>query len=120
LGAENSGSLYHLDVEKTKDIKNYVHVEQLKPQFDDKLFEVTDKRVRRNILGAANNIPEALVTASDGALFGTNADTYKQMKIFYSEQTEEERGALEQALTKIGFPTKIEPIIKPETTPSVQ
>lgn len=112
LGSENSGSLYHMDVEQTDDLKNYVHIEQLKPQIDDKLFVETDKRIRRNIMGAANNIPEAMVNASDGALFGTSADTYSEMKLFYSEQTKEERDKLQETLAFLGLPVTIEPIIK--------
>jgi len=96
-------------------VRRKVHIEQLQPQFDDKLFEVTDKRLRRNILGAFNNVPEALVSASDGALFGTNAETYKEMKLFYSEQTEEEREKLQETLSYLGFPCIIEPIVKRET-----
>lgn len=114
LGAENSGSLYHIDVDQADDITKVVHTVQLKAQFDDKLFEVSDKRIRRNILGAANNIPEAMVSAGDGALFGTQSETYKEMKIFYSEQVEEEREKLQETLSFLGFPVIIEPIAKRE------
>lgn len=110
LGAENSSNIYHLDVEQTEDLSNVLKIEQFKAQFDDKLFEVTDKRVLRNIFGAFNNIPPALVLSSEGSLFGTNADTYNEMKVFYSEQTSEERSKLERALKYVGFPVKIKPI----------
>lgn len=119
LGAENSGSMYHLDVVKADDLDKVVKIEQLKPQYDDKLFVETDKRIRRNILGAANNIPEALVTASDSALFGTSADTYAEMIKFYSEQTKDERLLLENALYKIGLDVRIAPIFMETTTTNV-
>ena len=118
LGSEDSGDLYHLDVDQADDITKVIYVNQLKPQFDDKLFEVTDKRIRRNILGAFNNIPEALINASDGALFGTSADTYVQMKLFYSEQVEEDREKLQETLTYLGFPCKIIPIVEKTQTPT--
>lgn len=119
LGAENSGSVHFLNVEQTDNLDNVIKFIQLKPQFDDKLFEVTDKRILRNIFGAFNNIPPALVLSSEGALFGTNSDTYNQMKVFYSEQTKEEREKLERALYYMGFPIKIKPIsIKEQNTVS--
>lgn len=45
-------------------------------------------------MSAFNNIPEPLVNASDGALFGTSGETYSEMKKFYSEQNDEEREAI--------------------------
>lgn len=110
LGAENSGSLYHLDVESTEDLSNVLKIEQLKPQFDDKLFTETDKRNRKNILGCANNLPEQLLYASDGALFSQGSDTLIEYKKFYSEQTEDERSALERAVKQLGFNYSIKPI----------
>lgn len=117
MGAENSSSIYHLDVEQTESLENVLKIIQLKAQFDDKLFEVTEKRISRNIFGAFNNIPPQLVQSGDGALFGTNSDTYNQMKVFYSEQTKEEREKLERALYYMGFPIKIKPISIKEQNP---
>jgi hypothetical protein len=114
IGAENSGSLYHLDVERADSLDAIIKFIQLEPQFDDKLFVEADKRLRRNILGAFNNIPEPLILAGDGAIFGTNAEAYKAMKLFYSEQTEDERYKLSETLTYLGFPCEIKPIISPE------
>lgn len=110
LGAENTGSVHYLNVEQVDNLDNVLKFIQLKPQFDDKLFEVTDKRILRNIFGAFNNIPAALVLSGEGALFGTNSETYNEMKVFYSEQTKEEREKLERALYYMGFPIKIKPI----------
>lgn len=112
MGAENSGDMYHLDVEASMNLDEILKVIPLKAQFDDKLFDSTDRRLRRNILGAFNNIPEALVNASDSALFGTSAEAYEQMKLFYSEQTEEEREKLEETLSYLGFYVRIKPIIE--------
>lgn len=117
LGAENSGSMYHLGVEHAENLDQVLRIEQLKPQLDDKLFVENDKRIRRNILGAANNLPEPLIYAGEGALFGTSADAYTEMKQFYQEQTQTERKALEKAFKKLGFETKIIPIIPEENAP---
>lgn len=112
IGAENSGSIYHLAFDSIEDINNVVRVEQLKPAIDDDLFTKTTKRLRTNILGAFNNIPEALVFSGEGALFGTSGDTYREMKKFYSEQTSEERKKIEEMLEMLGYPCQIEPIAK--------
>ena len=45
-------------------------------------------------MASFNNIPEALVMASDDSLFGTSDGTYEQMKKFYSEQNDEERESI--------------------------
>lgn len=115
LGAENSGSLYHLDVEQTEDLDSILKTIQLNPQFNDKLFTENDKRIRRNILGAANNIPEPLIYAGEGAIFGVGQGIYEDMKLFYNEQTQRERYIVEKALKRLGFETQIIPIIENKT-----
>lgn len=111
MGSEGSQDLYHIDVEQATDIDKVIYVNQLKAQFDDKLFDLTDKRLKKNILGSFNNIPPALVDSSDGSLFGTSGDTYKKMQEFYNDQTEEEREAITTALQKLGFNCEIKPLI---------
>lgn len=110
LGAENSDSVFYMDLVKADDLEKVLKIIQLKGQYDEKMFSETNKRISRNIFGAFNNIPEALVMASDGAMFGAQSETYKEMKIFYSEQTEEERERLQETLAYLGFPVKIKPI----------
>jgi hypothetical protein len=111
LGAENVGSLLVLEAEQTDEIDKILKIEQLKAQIDDKMFVEQDKRIRRNILGAANNLPEPLIYAGEGALFGTSGDTYREMKLFYQEQTQKERKAIEKSLKHLGFETKIIPLV---------
>lgn len=111
LGAENASNIYHIEVENVENLDNIIKFVQLQPQFDDKLFEQTSRRITRNILGAFNNIPEPLVFSGSGALFGTNAETYKEMKLFYNEQTERERSSIEKTLNYIGFQVKINSIL---------
>lgn len=112
MGSEGSQDLFHMDVEQTADIEKVIYVNQLKAQFDDKLFDLTDKRIKKNLLGAFNNIPLGLVDSSDGSLFGTNEGTYQLMQEFYNDQTEEEREEITTALALLGFPCKIKPLIE--------
>lgn len=113
MGAEASANAYHIDVEQSDDISKILHTIQLDAQFDDKLFSETKKTIRENILGAFNNVVSFLILAND-TMFGTQAETYKEGKIFYSEQNEYEREQLERAFDFMGFPIKIEPIAKRE------
>ena len=116
LGSENSGSVFIVEVpqEVTQPLDKAFIVQQLKPQFDDKLFESTVKNIRQSIMGAFNNIPEPLVFAASGSLFGTSADTYTEMKKFYWEQNEWERSQLEQTLKMFGYNLEIVPIVNEE------
>lgn len=113
MGTENSGNLFVVEVPQSldSDLENSFLVKQLPAQFDDKLYETTIKNLRQNIMGAFNNIPEPLVFAGSGALFGTSADSYNEMKRFYWEQNEYERSALEQTLRMFGFDVEIMPIV---------
>lgn len=110
LGAENSSHIYHLDVENTESLENVLKIIQVPTQYDDDMFVNTDKRIRRNISGVANNIPEPLIYASEGALFGTSGEKYREMKDFYTEQTKEERMILERTVKGLGFDVRLEAI----------
>ena len=94
-----------------KDLDKAFVVQQLKAQFDDKMFGSTIKNMRQNIMGAFNNAPEPLIFSGSGSLFGTNAETYKEMKLFYWEQNEDERSMLEQTLRMFGYDVNIIPIV---------
>lgn len=113
LGSENSSTVFTVEVPQNidKDLDKAFVVNQLKAQFDDKLFESTIKNLRQNIMGAFNNIPEPLVFSGSGAMFGTSGDTYTQMKLFYWEQNEYERSTLEQTLRMFGYDVNIIPIV---------
>lgn len=109
LGAENSANVLVVDVPlgATEDLNKAFVVNQLKPQFDDKLFTNLEKSLEKKIMRAFNNIPDALVSSGDGALFGVNAETYEQMKRFYWEQNERERSKLERTLRMFGYDVEI-------------
>jgi len=110
LGSENIGGTYHLSIGATDDIDKMFKVGQVKAEIDDKLFSETKITLRDNIYAAANNIPAQLVK-SDTSIFGTQSETYLEMKKFYTEQTQDERKEIEDTLTYLGFPCKIIPII---------
>lgn len=112
LGAENSNGVYHLDFASVDDIDKVMKIIQVKGQYDEKMFADTRKALQSNILGAFNSVPEILVLSASGALFGTSGEAYEQAKIFYNEQTEEERWELSDAFTYLGFPCEIKPIIE--------
>lgn len=120
LGADNIGGTYRLALEAGVEIDKVFKVGQVKAEFDDKLFSETKSTLRDNIYSQANNVPMQLVKA-DSAMFGTQSETYLEMKKFYSEQTFEERKELEDTLTYLGFPCKIIPIIETNEliTPSI-
>src|SRR5690606_21713702 len=115
LGSENASQVYHLNVEQASDLSQVLRVEQVKSQFDYQQFEQALKTIRRNILGAANNLPEGLAFSDQGALFAGSGESYKQMKQFYWEQNSWEREKIETTFWKLGFIFKFKPIIK-ETT----
>ena len=113
LGAENSSSVLIVDIPQgvNVDLDKAFMVNQLKPQFDDKLFDTTIKTCRVNIMGAFNNIPEALVFASS-SMFSPTAETINELKRFYWEQNEAERSALEQTLRLFGYDVNILPLVE--------
>lgn len=111
LGSENSGGVYYLSVASADDIDKVITFKQVKSDLDEKMFEKTVLNVEDKIIGAANNAPKALVKSQD-SMFGQSSSTYIEMKKFYTENTEEERSKLEQAITYLGYPCKIIPVVK--------
>lgn len=116
LGAENSGDFYYMSVDSVDKIENTIKFIQLQPEFNDKLFDSTSTRLKKNIMGAYKNVPEILIAAGDGALFGANSETYVQAKLFYSEQVEKERYRIIETLQQLDFVVDIQPIIEVESS----
>lgn len=111
LGAEGSSDIYHLDVESIDNLDNVLKIINVPSQFNDKQFSVVQPSIRRNILGAANNLPEGLAFANEGTLFAGSGESYIQMKNFYWEQCEWERQKIEDAFWKMGFIFNFKPFI---------
>lgn len=119
LGADNSGSMYHVDALKADSLDNVLKVIQLKPQIEADLFEGLLKGTRQNILGVFNNLHEALAFSNSGTLNSASGDALEQYKLAYSENTSYEREKLERALFHIGLNyrgnmIKIRPILTSE------
>ncbi|WP_027378184.1 hypothetical protein [Chryseobacterium daeguense] len=117
LGSENSADVLTIRVPAgvSDDINKVFAVDQLKAQFDDKLFESTKKTLKQNISGNFNNIPESMVYASETALFAPNSDTFTEMKKFYWEQNEDERTELESVLSMLsGLTVSFIPVVDEE------
>lgn len=110
LGSENIGGTYHLSLEAGAEVDKVFKVGQVKAEFDDKLFSETKTTLRDNIYSQANNVPSQLVKA-ETSIFGTQSETYLEMKKFYTEQTQDERKEIEDTLNYLGFPCKIIPIV---------
>lgn len=99
LGIDKSGGVYLQFVDHTDDLDKIAKSLVLPSTFNDKMFEKTERSLSRKILGAADNLPEVLVYSGDGALFGTNPDTFENAKIFYNENTRYYRDLLSRTLS---------------------
>lgn len=107
MGAENSDSVMVVSVDNMTEPDKFMHIIDIPSDYNDDMFKETIGRVRRNILGGASNLPEALLFTNDGGLFSGSGEQFIQMKKFYSEQTEKYRLMIEKALLRFGFDTKI-------------
>lgn len=96
LGDDNANDLvvFPAELGDGQTFDDVLKIVQVKPIYDEKFITEVLPQVRKTIMASFNNIPEALVMASDGSLFGTSDGTYEQMKKFYSEQNDEEREAV--------------------------
>src|SRR5690554_241729 len=99
VGIDNSGGVYVQFVDDTDDIEKMVKSVKLESSFNDKMFEKTESSLSEKILGAFDNLPKVLVYSGDGALFGTNPETFENAKIFYNENTRYLRDLLSRTLS---------------------
>ena len=96
LGAENSGSLLHVELEHQEDkLDDAILVKAIPSDIDDEMFKYTEESVFKNILMAFNNQPVGLVR-SDNALFGSSGESLQIMKETYQENTTFERNTVEE------------------------
>ena len=111
VGIDNSGGIYVQFVDDTDDIDKMVKSVELKSSFNDKMFEKTEQSLSRKILGAFDNLPHVLVYSGDGALFGTNPETFENAKKFFNENTRYLRDLVSRTLSDtIGIDLKIKGI----------
>lgn len=98
MGAEGSAGVFVKKVTNVDDIDKVMKIVNFPSSFDDKMFEVTEKRLRRNILQCFDNLPEILVYSGDGAMFGTNPETWENAEAYYFKRTRYLRDYLKETL----------------------
>lgn len=101
VGAENAGGAMHIEIdfdhEKLEDAILFKNIES---KLDDKLFEYTERSVRKNILIAFNNLPNGLVEQSEG-IFSNSGEAIIQMQKQFDENCEVERSQFIDLLNDI-------------------
>lgn len=98
VGVENNEGFMSLEMElEGDDIDKAIKHIKIDTDIDDKLFEYTEGSTSNNIRKAYNNVPVILVDSSDHSIFGNSGEAILQAKMFYQEQTHEERMLIEQA-----------------------
>ena len=103
LLGEDGGNVWRVESEIGEDGKliPVVDVQTIEASVDPKLFIETGKIIENNILNSFNGIPKVLAKSSDGALFGTNSETFIEAQKYYQKETKEERMVVEKTLNKI-------------------
>ncbi|SNA77296.1 hypothetical protein [Flavobacterium psychrophilum] len=96
IGADSAESLLHLQMEfEGDDIEKSIKFLDVNTNINDKLFEYTEKSTSNNIRKSFANVPSILIENNDNSVFGQSGEMLKQAKIFYQDQTEEDRDAIE-------------------------
>lgn len=102
MGAENNEGAMILEMEHSgDDIEKVFKTENVATDINDKLFEHTEKSISNNIRKVFNNVPSILVENSDNSIFGQSGELLTQAKIFYQEQTVNNRRIIEVFLKRI-------------------
>ncbi len=97
IGAENVDGVMHMEMEFSGDkLEEEIMFKNIESNIDDKLFDFTEKSVSDNIRMCFNNVPATLIKSSDGSLFGASGESIKAMKVFYQDQTFDERSKVQE------------------------
>lgn len=101
IGADNADGMLHLEMEfEGDDINKTMSFIDVNTNINDKLFEYTEKSTANNIRKALGNIPSILIENNESSVFGNSGEMLKQAKLFYQDQTEEDRDTLETDVLK--------------------
>jgi hypothetical protein len=101
IGADNADGMLHLEMEfEGDDIKKIINFIDVNTNINDKLFEYTEKSTANNIRKAFGNIPSILIENNESSVFGNSGEMLKQAKLFYQDQTEEDRDTIETDVLK--------------------
>lgn len=102
IGAENADGVMHLEMEFESDkLEDEILFKQVESNINDKLFAHTENSVRDNIMMCFNNVPSALIKSQDGKLFGSSGEAIREMKLFYQDQTNNERMIVESIVNRL-------------------
>lgn len=101
IGVENVDGVMHLEMEFEEKVEDEIFFKNIDSNIDDKLFAHTENSVSDNIRMCFNNVPAALIRSQDGKLFGSSGEAIQSMKVFYQDQTENERMIVEQTINKL-------------------
>lgn len=101
IGAENADGVLHLELgQESDELEKEILFKNIDANINDKLFAHTETSVSNNIC-MAYGVPPLLIRANDGSLFSTSGEAITQMKIFYQDQTNDERMMIEQIINKL-------------------
>lgn len=99
IGADNVDGMLHLEMEfEGDDIEKSIKFIDVQTNINDKLFEYTEKSASNNIRKAYGNIPSILIENPESSVFGQSGQMLTNAKIFYQEQTEEDRDVQENEI----------------------
>ena len=95
LGAENADGVFHMELDfEHENLENAIVFKNIESNIDPSMFEKIEASIRKNILIAINNLPVGLIESSEG-VFQNSADSLKEMKLSFWENTYKERDSLE-------------------------
>ena len=101
IGADNADGMLHLEMEfEGDDIEKTIKFIDVNTNINDALFKHTEISCANNIRKAYANIPSILIENTDNSVFGNSGEMLKQAKIFYQDQTEEDRDTIETDILK--------------------
>lgn len=101
VGADNADGVMHLELEMESDeLEKEILFKNIDANINDKLFAHTEGSVSENIC-VAYGVPPQLIRPSDKGLFSASGEAVREMKIFYQDQTNDERMMVEQIVKKL-------------------
>jgi len=100
-GAENSSEVVLLEAgQQSDDLSKQINLSDLSGEYNDKLFEYSDKQAEKNICKAFE-VPLMLINPSDNSLFGNSGEFLKEAKRQLWESREEDRNQFEEQFSLI-------------------
>lgn len=95
-GAENSSEVILLESSQhSDDLSSQLHLDDLSGEYNDTLFEYSDKQAEKNICKAFT-VPLMLVSQTDNSLFGSSGEMLQEAKVQLWESREEDRDQFEE------------------------